>query len=164
VNSVLSLPLQNSCICIGLSSFFQNVRVNEEYLSTVPFATGSVLFLGFFFLLCTGWFRGRRRDSPVRGAGYEPFDSILRIEVRRALRSQFDPVRTMLERCVGRKADRAEFSPTRQHPPNSHNRPTKKINDMSMSVRDGKISSEIVVLSVTTSGRRICDPSIASVY
>ncbi len=52
-------------------------------------------------------------------------------------------------------------------PPNSHNRSTEGIDDMSMSVRDGKISSEIVVLSmrvVTTSGRRICDPSTASVY
>ncbi len=50
---------------------------------------------------------------------------------------------------------------------NSHNRSTKKINDMSMSVRDEKISSEKVGLSmrvVTTSGRRICDSSIASIY
>jgi len=38
--------------------------------------------------------------------------------------------------------------------PNSHNQSTKKINDMSMSVKDEKIFSEIVVLSmrvVTTS-------------
>ncbi len=51
--------------------------------------------------------------------------------------------------------------------PNSHNRSTKMINDMSMSVRDEKISSEIVGLSmrvVTTSDRRICDSSIASIY
>jgi len=50
---------------------------------------------------------------------------------------------------------------------NSHNRSTKKINDMSMSVRDEKISSEKVDLSMrvmTTSGRRICDSSIASIY
>jgi len=51
--------------------------------------------------------------------------------------------------------------------PNSHNRSTKMINDMSMSVRDEKISSGIVGLSmrvVTTSDRRICDSSIASIY
>ena len=33
-------------------------------------------------------------------------------------------------------------------PPNSHNRSTKEINDMSMSVRDGKISSGKVGLSL----------------
>ncbi len=50
---------------------------------------------------------------------------------------------------------------------NSHNQSTKKINDMSMSVRDEKISSEKVGLSMkvmTTSGRRICDSLIASIY
>jgi len=50
---------------------------------------------------------------------------------------------------------------------NSHNRSTKKINDMSMSVRDEKISSEKVNLSmrvVTTSDRRICNSLTASIY
>ncbi len=50
---------------------------------------------------------------------------------------------------------------------NSHNRSMKKINDMSMSVRDEKISSEKVDLSMRvmiTSGRRICNSSIASIY
>jgi len=50
---------------------------------------------------------------------------------------------------------------------NSHNQSTKKINDMSMSVRDEKISSEKVDLSmrvVTTSDRRICDSLTASIY
>ncbi len=50
---------------------------------------------------------------------------------------------------------------------NSHNQSTKKINDMSMSVKDEKISSEKVDLSmkvVTTSDQRICDSSIASIY
>jgi len=41
----------------------------------------------------------------------------VRIEVRRAKRSQSDAIRTMLGCCVSGKADRAEFSPTRQHPP-----------------------------------------------
>jgi len=50
---------------------------------------------------------------------------------------------------------------------NSHNRSTKKINDMSMSVRDEKIllvKKTIQVKSlrvVTTSGRRICNSSTA---
>jgi len=51
--------------------------------------------------------------------------------------------------------------------PNSHNRSTKKINDMSMSVRDEKIFSEKVDLSmkvVITSDRRICNLSTASIY
>ncbi len=50
---------------------------------------------------------------------------------------------------------------------NSHNRSTKKINDISMSIKDEKISSEKVDLSmkvVTTSDRRICDSLIASIY
>ncbi len=50
---------------------------------------------------------------------------------------------------------------------NSHNRSTKKINDMSMSVRDEKIFSEKVDLSMrimTTSDQRICNSSIASIY
>ncbi len=65
-------------------------------------------FLRFFFLSFFGW----QRDSPVRGAGYEPFDSILfRIEVRRAKRSQSDAVRTMLGRCVIRKAAVQSFHP-----------------------------------------------------
>ena len=50
---------------------------------------------------------------------------------------------------------------------NSHNQSMRMIDDMSMSVRDEKISSEIVVLSMrvmTTSGRRICNLSTASIY
>ena len=50
---------------------------------------------------------------------------------------------------------------------NNHNQSTKKINDMSMSVRDEKISSEKVDLSmriIITSDRRICNSSIASIY
>ncbi len=50
---------------------------------------------------------------------------------------------------------------------NSHNQSTKKINDMLMSVRDEKISSEKVDLSmrvVTTSDREICDSLITSIY
>jgi len=63
----------------------------------------------------------------------------VRIEVRRAKRSQSDAVRTMLGRCVARKAAVQSFHPCDNTPPNSHNRSTKKIDDMSMSVRDGKI-------------------------
>jgi len=51
--------------------------------------------------------------------------------------------------------------------PNSHNRSMKMINDMSMSVRDEKIFSEIVVLSMRimiTSDQRICNSSTASIY
>ncbi len=52
---------------------------------------------------------------------------------------------------------------------NSHNRSTKKINDMSMSVRDGKIllvkkTTQVKSLRVvTTSDQRICDSSTASI-
>jgi len=52
---------------------------------------------------------------------------------------------------------------------NSHNQSTKKINDMSMSVRDEKIllvKKTIQVKNlqvVTTSDRRICDLSTASI-
>ncbi len=75
----------------------------------------------------------------------------------------------MLGRCVARKAAVQSFHPRDNTPPNSHNRSTKNINDMSMSVRDGKIllvekTTQVKSLRVvTTSGRRICDPSTASV-
>ncbi len=39
----------------------------------------------------------------------------VQIEVRRVKRFQFDAIQTMLECCVSRKVDRAEFSPTQQH-------------------------------------------------
>ncbi len=119
----------------------------------------------FFNPSHSGW----QRDSSVRGADYEPFDSILRIEVRRVKRSQFDAVRTMLERCVVRKAVVQSFHPRDNISSNSHNRSTKKINDMSMSVRDGKIllvekTTQMKSLRVViTSDRRICDPSTASI-
>ncbi len=47
---------------------------------------------------------------------------------------------------------------------NSHNQSTKKINDMSMSVKDEKIFSEKVNLSMRimiTSDQRICNSLIA---
>ncbi len=64
------------------------------------------------------FFIGRQRDSPVRDVGYEPFDSILcsnrsqksqEISIRRSS----NDVRTLR----GQESRRAEFSPTRQHPP-----------------------------------------------
>jgi len=93
----------------------------------------------------------------------------VRIEVRRVKRSQFDAVRTMLERCVIRKVIMQSFHPRDNIFSNSHNRSTKKINDMSMSVRDEKIllvKKTIQMKSlrvVTTSDRRICDSSTASI-
>jgi len=62
---------------------------------------------------CFDW----QRDSPVRDAGYEPFDSILcpnrsqksqEISIRRSS----NDVRTLR----GQESRRAEFSSTRQHP------------------------------------------------
>jgi len=71
----------------------------------------------FIWTLCTIYIIwGRRRDSPVRDAGYEPFDSILclnrsqksqEISIRRSL----NDVRTLRDQ----KNYRAEFSSTRQH-------------------------------------------------
>jgi len=93
----------------------------------------------------------------------------IRIEVKRVKRSQFDAVRTMLERCVIRKVVMQSFHSRDNTFSNSHNRSTKKINDMSMSVRDEKIllvKKTIQMKSlrvVTTSDRRICDSSTASI-
>ena len=93
----------------------------------------------------------------------------VRIEVKRVKRSQFDAVRTMLERCVIRKVIVQSFHSCDNISSNSHNRSTKKINDMSMSVRDEKIllvKKTIQMKSlqvVTTSDRRICDSSTASI-
>ncbi len=50
---------------------------------------------------------------------------------------------------------------------NSHNQFTKKINDMSMSVKDEKIFSEIVDLSMKVmieSDQRICNSLTALIY
>ncbi len=61
------------------------------------------------------------------------------IEVRRVKRSQFNAVQTMLERCVIRKVIMQSFHSCNNILSNSHNQSTRKINDMSMSVRDEKI-------------------------
>ena len=73
----------------------------------------------------------------------------------------------MLEHCVIRKVIMQSFHSHDNTFSNNHNRFTKKINDMSMSVRDEKISSEKVDLSIKvmiTSDQRICDLSTASIY
>ncbi len=75
----------------------------------------------------------------------------------------------MLERCVIRKVIVQSFHSRDNIPSNSHNRSTKKINDMSMSVRDEKIllvkkTTQVKSLRVvTTSDRRICDSLTASI-
>jgi len=63
----------------------------------------------------------------------------VRIEVRRVKRSQFNAVQMMLERCVIRKVVIESFHLRDNISSNNHNRSTKKIDDMSMSVRDEKI-------------------------
>ncbi len=89
------------------------------------------------------------------------------IEVKRVKRSQFDAVRMMLERCVIRKVVMQSFHSHDNISSNSHNWSTKKINDMSMSVRDEKIllvkkTTQMKSLRVvTTSDWRICNSSTA---
>jgi len=91
------------------------------------------------------------------------------IEVKRVKKSQFNAVQIMLERCVIRKVVVQSFHSRDNISSNSHNRSTKKINDMSMSVRDEKIllvKKTIQMKSlrvVTTSDWRICDSSTASI-
>jgi len=93
----------------------------------------------------------------------------VQIEVKRVKRSQFDAVQTMLERCVIRKVVVQSFHSHDNIFPNSHNQSTKKINDMSMSVRDEKIllvkkTTQMKSLQVvTTSDQRICDSLTASI-
>ncbi len=93
----------------------------------------------------------------------------VRIEVKRVKRSQFDAVQTMLERCVIRKVIVQSFHSRDNTSSNSHNRSTKKINDMLMSVRDEKIllvkkTTQMKSLRVVTiSDRKICDSSTASI-
>ncbi len=86
---------------------------------------------------------GRRRDSPVRGAGYEPFDSILRpnrsqksLEI--SIRRSSNDVRTLCD-CESCRAEFSSTPPRDSTSPNSHNQPTEKINDKSMSVRDEEV-------------------------
>ncbi len=75
----------------------------------------------------------------------------------------------MLEHCVIRKVIVQSFHPRDNIFPNSHNRSTKKINDMSMSVRDEKIllvkkTTQMKSLQVvTTSDQRICNSSTVSI-
>ena len=91
------------------------------------------------------------------------------IEVKRVKRFQFDAVWTMLEHCVIRKVIMQSFHSHDNTSSNSHNRSMKKINDMSMSVRDEKIllvKKTIQMKSlrvVTTSDWRICNSSTASI-
>ena len=84
-------------------------------LALVWFGLASVSLVFFFFLFSFFFFFGWQRDSPVRGAGYEPFDSILcpnrsqksqEISIRRSS----NDVRTLR----GQESRRAEFSPMRQ--------------------------------------------------
>ncbi len=108
-----------------------------------------------------------QQDSSVCDVDYESFDSILQIEVRRVKRFQFNTVQMMLEHCVIRKVIIQSFHSCNNILSNSHNRSTKKINDMLMSVKDEKIFSEKVNLSmriVITSDWRICNSLIASIY
>ncbi len=61
------------------------------------------------------------------------------IKVKRVKRSQFDAVWTMLKHCMIRKVITQSFHSCNNIFPNSHNRSMRKINDMSMLVRDEKI-------------------------
>ncbi len=63
----------------------------------------------------------------------------VQIEVRRVKRSQFNAVWMMLKCCMIRKVIMQSFHSCNNILSNSHNRSTRKINDMSMSVRDEKI-------------------------
>ncbi len=89
------------------------------------------------------------------------------IEVRRVKRSQFNAVWMMLKHCVIRKVIIQSFHSCDNILFNSHNQSTKKINDMSMSVRDEKIllvkkTTQMKSLQVvTTSNQRICNSSTA---
>ncbi len=91
------------------------------------------------------------------------------IEVKRVKRSQFNAVWMMLECCVIRKVVMQSFHSRDNISSNSHNWSMKKINDMSMSVRDEKIllvKKTIQMKSlrvVITSDRRICNSSTASI-
>ncbi len=91
----------------------------------------------------------------------------VQIEVKRVKRFQFDAVQMMLERCMIRKVVMQSFHSCDNTLSNSHNRSTKKINDMSMSVRDEKIllvkkTTQMKSLQVvTTSDQRICNSSTA---
>ncbi len=93
----------------------------------------------------------------------------VQIEVKRVKRSQFNAVQMMLERYVIRKVIMQSFHSCDNTLSNSHNWSTKKINDMSMSVRDEKIllvKKTIQMKSlqiVTTSDWRICNSSTASI-
>ncbi len=91
----------------------------------------------------------------------------VQIKVRKVKKSQFNAVQTMLERYVIRKIIMQSFHSCNNISSNSHNWSTKKINDMLMLVKDEKIFSEKVDLSmrvVITSDWRICNSLITSIY
>ncbi len=94
----------------------------------------------------------------------------VRIEVRKVKRFQFDAVQMMLEHCVIRKVIMQSFHLCDNIFSNSHNQSTKKINDMSMSVRDEKIllvkkTTQMKSLRIViTSDQRICNLSTASIF
>ena len=67
------------------------------------------------FLMCNNFLMSQWWDSSVHDVDYESFDSMFWIKVRRVKRSQFDAIQTMLECCMNRKVNHAEFSSMRQH-------------------------------------------------
>ena len=87
----------------------------------------------------------------------------VQIEVRRVKRFQFDAVQMMLKCYVIRKVIMQSFHSCDNIFSNNHNRFMKKINDMSMSVRNEKIllvkkTTQIKSLQVViTSDWRICN-------
>ncbi len=91
------------------------------------------------------------------------------IEVKRVKRFQFNAVWMMLEHCMIRKVIMQSFHLCDNIFFNSHNQFTKKINDMSMSIRDEKIllvkkTTQMKSLRVViTSDWRICNLSTASI-
>jgi len=104
-----SLLVRSSATLSKRLIYLCNASFDTAARQTINLVWKSMLIIGL---------AGRQRDSPVRDAGYEPFDSILcpnrsqksqEISIRRSS----NDVRTLRDQ----ESRRAEFSPTRQHSP-----------------------------------------------
>jgi len=114
-----------------------------------------------FDLLIWDW----QQDSSVHDVNYEPFDSILCSN--RSQKSQEISIQCSSNDVRMLRDQKSCHATTLSS--NSHNQSTKKINDMSMSVRDEKIllvkkTTQIKNLRVMiTNDQRICDSLTTSI-
>jgi len=140
-----------------------NFTIYFTIYSTTYYIISSTISILFYYVF------GRQRDPPVRGAGYEPFDSISvsnrsqksqEISIRRSS----NEVRTLR----GHESCRAEFwyatTPFLTTTIHGDDKRQAEVSKRWKDTTSRRVDSGDEPEVVTTSGRRIEDPSTALVY